>query len=99
MVLELLLDAPRDLSRQILRARVIDASMLDQDADLAAGLDRVGLLHARERVGDLLQGLEALDVDLDALAPRAGTGARERVRGGDQHRPQATPGVVVVVMA
>src|SRR5690242_1489451 len=74
-VLELLLDPARDLGGEPLGPRVVDLGVLDHDPYLAAGLDRVALLDAGEAVGDLLQLLEALDVDLEALAPRPGPGA------------------------
>src|SRR5262249_28979160 len=98
-ILQLALDAARDLARQPLRARVVHTVVLDHDAHLAPGLDRVRLLDPREAVGDLLQRLEPLDVDLEALAPRPGPRARDRVGRRDQHRPQAAARVVVVVVA
>src|ERR1043166_6071720 len=98
-ILELLLDAPGNLARQSLRARVVDPMVLHHDADLAAGLDGVALLHALERVSDPLERLEPLDVRLETLAPRAGARAADRVGGAHEHRPQAAAGVVVVMIA
>src|SRR5438046_412669 len=69
-ILQVFLDPARNLPRQILRSCVVDLGMLDHDAHLAAGLDRIRALDAGERVRDLFQGFEALDVDLQALAPR-----------------------------
>src|SRR5215203_1263945 len=58
---------------------------LDHNADLAAGLYSVGLVHAPVTQGYVLQGAQAFDVGLRGLAPGAGAGRRDRVRGGDQH--------------
>src|SRR5512138_3245892 len=85
-ILELALDAARDVGRERHRARVVDVLGLDHDPDLASRLDGVGLLHPREAVGDLLERLEPLHVVLDALAPRSRAGARDRVGGHDEHR-------------
>src|SRR5439155_13708018 len=98
-VLQLLLDAPGDLARQVVRPGVVHPRVLDHDADLAAGLDGVGLLDPREGGGDALQGLQALDVDLEALAPPAGPRPRYGIGRRDQHRPQAPTRVVVVMVA
>ena len=43
-VLELVLDAARDLAREALRARIVHLAVLDHDAHLAPGLDGVRLL-------------------------------------------------------
>src|ERR1043166_1789909 len=96
---ELLLDAPGNPARQSLRARVVDPMVLHHDADLAAGLDGVALLHALERVSDPLERLEPLDVRLETLAPRAGARAADRVGGAHEHRPQAAAGVGGVMIA
>src|SRR5439155_2679241 len=85
-ILQLLLDASRDVAGQSLRARVVDALVLDHDAHLTAGLDRVALLHALERVCYTLERLEPLDVGLEALAPSTGTRAADRVGRAHQHR-------------
>jgi hypothetical protein len=53
-----------DVPGHQLGSRVIDLLWLDQDPDLASGLDGVGLLDALERVCDLLQLLQSLDVSL-----------------------------------
>ena len=54
---------------------------LDHDADLAAGLDGVGLLHAGEGAGELLELLQAADVVRTYLTrgrPRWALPARQR---------------------
>src|SRR5207247_11214268 len=58
---------------------------LDDHPDLTAGLERVDLLDALVAPGDLLEGLEPLDVLLQALAARAGPRGRDRVGGDQQH--------------
>src|SRR6266853_3010947 len=65
---------------------VIDLLRLDQDPDLATGLDGVGLLHALERVGDLFELLEPLDVCLERLASRAGPRGRDGVCRDEKYR-------------
>src|SRR5262245_4967422 len=78
-VLELLLDLLGDVARHDLRRQVVHVLRLDHHPDLAAGLHRVDLLHARVARADLLQALEPLDVGLQALAPRPRTAARDPV--------------------
>src|SRR5260370_17609747 len=68
---ELCFDPLGDIPRHQLSSCVIDLLRLDQDPDLAAGLDGVGLLHALKRVGDLFELLEPLDVCLERLASPA----------------------------
>src|SRR5713226_1022634 len=62
---QLSLDAFGDVPRHQLGSGVIDLLRLDQDPDLAAGLDGVRLLDSLERVGDLLQLFQPLDVSLE----------------------------------
>src|SRR4029079_2116060 len=69
---ELGLEAARDVARQPDRLLVGDLLGVDDDADLAAGLDRERLLHALEARRDLLELLEPLDVGLEDLATGAG---------------------------
>src|SRR5262249_5257992 len=64
--LDLLAPAPGEPQRLVARALV----RLDDDAELAARLDRERLLDALEAVGDVLELLESLDVRLEDLAPR-----------------------------
>ena len=71
-ILELLLDVPGDLVREEDGAVVVDLARLDDHADLPAGLKRVDLLDAVLARGDLLQGLEPLDVVLERVAPGPG---------------------------
>ena len=58
-VLELALDAARDVARQPHGLVVADLLAFDHDADLAAGLQRERLRHALERVGDVLEASRA----------------------------------------
>src|SRR5258708_470991 len=64
---------------------IADGVGLDDHADLAAGLHRVDLVDAVVARGDLLELAQALDVLLQRLAARAGTGTAERVRGLHDH--------------
>src|SRR3954468_18858662 len=75
-VLELLLDLARDLVREQDRAVVVQRAGLDHDADLAAGLHRVDLVHAVVAGGDVLEVAQALGVLLARL--RAGAPAAPR---------------------
>ena len=54
-------------------------------AHLAAGLDGVGVLDAREAARHRLQLLQPLDVLLQRLAAGAGAAGADGVGGGDQH--------------
>src|SRR5262249_62001986 len=63
-VLQLGLDLLGHVARQPEGLVVGHAVGLDDDAQLAAGLDRESLLHALESVRDVLQLLEPLDVGL-----------------------------------
>ncbi len=77
--------------------RVIDLLRFDQDPDLAAGLDRVGLLDSLERVCDLLQLLQPLDVSLQRFAASARAGRRDGVCGDEQQRLHCLWLLVVVM--
>ena len=59
--------------------QVVDLLGPDEDADLAAGLDRERVLDAREALGDGLEVLEALDVRVHRLAAGAGPGRADGV--------------------
>src|SRR5512137_716466 len=83
-VVELSLDLGRGVFGQKGRLVVGDLEGLDDDADLAAGLQGEGLGNALERAGDLLELLQPLDVGLEELAPRPGPGGRQRVGGLDE---------------
>src|SRR5688500_9356085 len=71
---EVLLDLLGDVAREPDRLLVGDLLAVDDDPNLAAGLDGEALLHALEARGDLLELLEALDVGLEDLAARPGAG-------------------------
>src|SRR5262249_41960485 len=64
-VLDLLLDLLDDVAGEPDRLEIVDLLGVDDDAHLAAGLDRERLLDAGEGVGDLLERLEPADVVLD----------------------------------
>src|SRR5438552_8034262 len=85
-VLELVFDLAGDLVREQDRLVVVDLLRLHDPPDLATGLERVDLLDAAVVAGQLLEGLEALDVVLEALAASAGTRGRDRVGRDQQHR-------------
>src|SRR5229473_802105 len=96
---QLSLDAFGDVSRHQLGSGVIDLLRLDQDPDLAAGLDGVGLLGSLERVGNLLQLFQPLDVGLERLTPCAWAGRRDGVRGDEEKGFHRVRLFVVVVSA
>src|ERR1017187_1547916 len=79
-ILQLALDPAPELLRNLPRLVVRDPRGGDDDPDLAAGLDREGLLDALDGQREVLQPLEPLDVALRGL--RAGAGPR----GGDRVR-------------
>src|ERR671930_662297 len=69
-VLEVILDLPRDLVREQNGAVVVDLARVNDPPDLAARLERIDLVDAGLLRGELLQGFQALDVVLEALAAR-----------------------------
>src|SRR3954470_6633275 len=90
-IFQLVLDALGDVLREPHGLFVADAVALDDDADLAAGLEGERLRDALERVGDAFELLEALHVRLEDVAPRAGARRRDRVGGLDDHRLERRP--------
>ena len=93
-VLELILDLAGDLVREEHGAVVVDLGRLDDDADLAARLERVRLRHAGLRGRDLLERLEPADVVLEALPARARAArprSRRRRSGARPRRSAAAP--------
>jgi hypothetical protein len=96
-VLELGLDLACDLVREENRAVVVDLGRLDDDADLAAGLEGVNALDPIAAARELLERGQALDVVLEALAAGAGACCRDRVGGDQEHRLDGL-GLDLVVM-
>src|SRR5580765_7255810 len=96
-VLELVLYAARDVLREPHRLLVGDLLALDHDPNLAAGLQREGLRHALEGVGDPFELLEPLDVGLQDVASRARAGRGDGVGRLDDHRLERRPVDVHVV--
>src|SRR5690606_10385593 len=85
-VLELVLDAVADLAGEGARALVVGELRVDDHADFAAGLDRVGRADAVEGGGDGLERPEAVDVGGHGLGARAGTDGGDGVREADHAR-------------
>ena len=86
----------------VLALAVVDGALLlagDDDAHLAAGVHDVDAADRRRAAGDPLNLLDAGDVLGDALAARTGTGAGERVGGGDDESERCLHRLVVVVRA
>src|SRR5829696_8358122 len=77
-VFQLVLDPPGDVLGQPDGLLVRDVIALDQDADLAAGLQRKRLRDALERVGDAFELFQPLDVGLEDVAARAWPGGGDR---------------------
>src|SRR5919202_209189 len=71
-ILQLPLDAPRDLLAERGHAEVIDVVRIHDHSDLPAGLYRVHLFHPRVTRGDALETLQTLHVGFEGLAPRPG---------------------------
>src|SRR6185295_9562228 len=92
------LDLARDVLGEPERLVVRELAAVDDDAHLAAGLDRERLLHPLEGGGDLLELLEPLHVGLEDLAAGAGPGGGEGVGRGHQHGLDGLR-IVVAVMA
>src|SRR5450756_1291004 len=94
---ELAFDALRDVPRHELSSGVVDLLRLDQDPNLAAGLDGVGLLDTLERIGDLLQLFEPLDVSVQRLPARPRAGSGDGVGRDQQQRLDGVRFLVVVM--
>jgi len=94
---ELRFDAFGDIPCHQLSSGVVDLLRFDQDPNLAAGLDGVRLLDARERVGDLFELFEPLHVSLERFPARPWARSRDRVRGYQQERLDGVRFLVVVV--
>src|SRR5262245_98268 len=96
-ILELVLDPLRDVLREPDGLFVAHPIALDDDADLAAGLERERLRHALERIGDAFELFEALHVRLEDVAARAGARRRNGVGRLHDHRLERRPVDVHVV--
>lgn len=80
-ILEVLLDLEGDLAGKVVRFHVPKLLGFDEDADLAACLESVGLLDALEAVCDRFKISKALEVILDVVAACARTGTGDGVSG------------------
>ena len=96
-VLHLFLDPLGDVVGDLLGQAVVDVLGVDDHADLAAGLDGVGLLDALEGGRDAFELLEPLDVAFEALASGAGPAGADGVGGEDDGRVGAGGFDVAVV--
>src|SRR5579872_4731560 len=74
-VLERLLDLADDVACHASRSQIVHILGLDDDADLAAGLDREALVDPVERVGDILERLEPFYITLERVAASSRPGA------------------------
>src|SRR5581483_1579936 len=84
-ILKGFLDLLGDVPGQANGPEIIDLLRFDNNTHFAACLDCEALLDALERVRNLLQRLEALDVVLDALVPGARPRPADGVRGLHDH--------------
>ena len=73
-ILQVFLDLSGDVLGQPDGGQVIHIFGLDDDANLAAGLDGVGLQDTAERVADIFQGLDAANIGFEGFAPCPGAG-------------------------
>src|SRR6266542_388039 len=96
-ILQLRLDLLGHVAREPECLVVAQATGLDDDAQLAAGLNGKGLLNSLETVGDVLELLQPLDVGLQDLAARPRPRGRESVGAVDEHRLERARLVVAVV--
>ena len=72
---------------------------LHHDADFAAGLDGIGLLHAGVAAGDGLQLFQALDVVLQVFAAGAGPGRGNSIRRlNEAHHNDVEPRTIVACL-
>src|SRR5580693_7609119 len=94
---QLPLDRTGDVPADLGGCRVVELLAVDDHADLAAGLDRVGLLDAGEAKGERLELLEPSNVFLQGLAPRPRTAGADGIGRGDEHGVGGLDAEVVVV--
>src|SRR5688572_18065696 len=85
-ILQLALDAPRDLLGERGRAAIVHVLGRHDDADLAARLDGEDLVDATIARRDPLESLETLHVRLERLAARSRPRSRDRVGRLHEHR-------------
>src|SRR6202042_2070584 len=76
---------------------VVKLPAIDQDSDLAAGLDRVCLIDAREAQSKRFELFQASDVFLESFAPRTRAAGTDRVGGGNQHCIRRLDAQVIVM--
>src|SRR3990172_4034931 len=91
------LDLFRDVPREHRGHLVAHLVAVDDDANLPPGLDGVGLLHPRERLRDLFQVLQTLEVVGQHLAARPRPCAGERIGRLDENGQYVPRGLVLVV--
>src|SRR3954471_3487681 len=94
-ILELGLDAARNLFGERRHSRVVHFFGSDDDAHFTAGLDGEDLLDAAIARRDLLETLETLHVRFKRFASGARSRTRDRVRGLDEYRDFGLVGNVV----
>src|SRR5579872_5321323 len=78
-ILQLALDAARDLLAQRRHANVVHVVGIHDHANLAPRLNCENLVHAGVARGDPFQALEPLHIGLERFTSRARTGTRDRV--------------------
>src|SRR5579883_2147344 len=66
-IVQALLNFVRDIAGQACSRVLVDLLGLDDNTRLAASLDGEGFLHASKRIRDMLQRLQALDIEIDRL--------------------------------
>ncbi len=85
-VFEFRLDALGNVLCEDHRVAVADTVRLDDDANLAAGLDGIGRIHAFKGIRNLFELFKTLDVALERLASRTGARRRNGVRRLNEDR-------------
>ena len=89
MVRKGLFDFKAEAAGEFGGAEVIDLAGVDDDPELAAGLEGVGFANAVEGVGHLFQEADALGVGLEGRGAGPGAGAGGRVGDHDQRSVKA----------
>src|SRR3974377_1537104 len=68
-----------DISGQLIGGVLVNLLRAYNDANLSPGLHRKRFLHPCKGIGDILQGLTSLDIQVDSLSAGTGSSGRDSI--------------------